>query len=469
MSFTPLGSPYSRGDSTSTFDTTIYGNDPWSGITQNQRIYYDPVLRDVYRWKAVFAQYCRYQQSLEPYSTKTMVVSQPFDIHANFNRLALRDMSLPASHFDSRNLQISFDRYGGKVAYHAYDELINYWRWQGPTASAIRRIVNDKLGQHMVDVQDLLARNAMLSTSFKLFGNGSATDFSGITTDDKITTFMLNNIHLGMKYRGVPYAQMENGSVGNVICLASPGQIFDLQQQTDPKDWLIPMAYGDPSRLLNYEVGTYRNVRFVESPKCTLFNCGKIQIQTTITSAVNAGDGSPDPTSTQVDGTYFVGQPAATHYIQLANTTDMTQFALNDIVSVHVQRTSNYGITNGVDFKDGLLQNRRIVNIDSGNYRLSFEKPIMTDLTTNLGSGVYGYVTKGQHIHSAIFVGGDDGIIMGIGRPPRLHFPPPIDDFDSIWRFSWDSYQGYQMYNPNVLEVLFGAASFRLIGPMLAG
>lgn len=467
-----VGSPYTRADASTSFDATLYGSHPWAGITTKERLFYDPVLRDVYRWKAVFGQYVTFQQNLANRQAKTMNITSLYDIHANFDRLGLRDMSLPASHVDSKAQQITFERYGGKVAYMSYDDIITYWQYNGGNMSAIRRIVNDKLGQHMVDVQDMLARNAMLAAPFKLYPNGK-TSFNGLDTDDKITTSDLNTIHLGMKYRGVGYAQSGNGSVGTIVCITSPGVIYDLQNQTDPKDWLTPMAYADPSRLLNYEVGTYRNIRFVETPKATLFNCGAVTIQAAVTTAISAGDGSPDPADSTklVDQVFAVGQPGAAHYLQLAGGTDMTKFSVNDIISVHVQRTSDFGVTNGVDYRDGKLTNRRIVDIDAGNTRISLDMPVMVDMTTALGGGAYAYVTKGNHVHACQFVGGNDGIVMGVGRPPRLHAPGPIDDFDSIWRFSWDSYQGYCLYNPNVLENLFVSASFRQVGAgsVLAG
>lgn len=465
-----IGSPYQRSDFSPTFDTSLYANHPWAGITTKERMFYDPALRDVYRWRSVFSPYITFQQNLANRAAKNMTVTSLYDIHPDFNRIGLRDMSAPSGHFDSKGQEITFERYGGKVSYHVYDELVTYWQYQGGNMSAVRRIVQDKLGQHMIDVQDMLARNAMLSVPFKLYAAG-ASSFAGLSSDDKISTGQLNEIHLGMKYRGVPYAQNLNGSVGTIVCITSPGVIFDLQQQTDPKDWLTPMAYADPSRLLNYEVGTYRNVRFVETPKATLFNAGVVTIQANITSAITAGDGSPDPgdPTKMVDATWKVGQPGATHYVQLDSSTDMTQFVINDIVSIHVQRTSDFGVSNGVDFRDGKLTNRRIVDIDSTSKRLSFDQPVMVDMNTNLGAGVYGYVTKALHVHSCIFVGGSDGIVMGVGRPPRLHAPGPIDDFDSIWRFSWDSYQGYCNYNPNVLETLFVSASFRQVGAMLQG
>lgn len=476
-----LGSPYFQpgGLATSTAITQFdvaYPDHPWAGITTKERMWYDPILRDVYRQANIFGQFSTFVQNLAARNAKTMTVTSLYDVHPDFNRIGLRDMYLPASHVDSRSQTITFERYGGKVAYDAYDDIISYWIYNGGNASALRRIVTDKLGQHMVDVQDLLLRNAYFSVPFKYY-TGNATNFATLTADSVVSTSLLNEIHLGMKYRGVPYARTSNGSVGTIVCVTSPGVLFDLQNQTDPNQWLWPMAYADPARLLNYEVGTYRNIRFVETPKCTLFNAGAIQSQVPITTAINSGDGAPDPQTTLVDATWAVGQPGATHYIQLGTTATggatvdatymNTNFKVGDIVTVHIQRTSDFGVTNGVDFRDGKLSSRRIVSVDASNRRLSFDMPIMVDMNIDLGSGVYAYVTKGVHVHAMVFIGGPDGIVMGVGRPPRLHMPPTVDDFDSIFRFSWDSYQGYVNYNPNVLEVVFTTASFRYTGQIV--
>lgn len=464
-----LGSPYTQSLPT-TFDVG-YPDHPWAGIQTNERMYYDPLLRDVYRQRAVFSQYITYAQNLSDRNAKTMTITSLFDIHPNFNAIGLRDMWMPAAHVDTRSQTITFSRYGGKVAYDAYTPIVTYWNASSVTGqgrlNAIAAIVNDKLGQHMIDVLDMLARNAFLSAPFKYYPSG-VNDFAGITADAMVRSSMLDEIHLGMKYRGVPYAQAGNGSVGTIVCITTPGVLHDLRNQSDPREWLIPMAYGRPMELLNYEVGTFRNIRFVETPKLTLFNCGSIIAQTTVPVPVEAGDGSPD---TLVDNTYKVGQPGAAKYLRVADSTDMSKFAVGDIVTIHVQRTNEFGVTNGVDFRDGLLSNRRVVGIINQTTpttlkALELDQPIMVDLKTQLQPNVYAYVTKGVHVHAMVFVGGRDGIVAGVGRPPRLHMPPPVDDFNMIHRFSWDAYMGYNLYNPLVIEVAFVSGSFRYVGPL---
>jgi hypothetical protein len=74
-------------------------------------------------------------------------------------------------------------------------------------------------------------------------------------------------------------------------------------------------------------------------------------------------------------------------------------------------------------------------------------------------------VTKGRHVHTAIFVGGPNGVVMGVAQPPRIATPVPIDDFNSMYRVSWNGFFKYQLYEPKVLEVAFLAGTNREKGP----
>ncbi len=118
-----IGSPYSRADSDTNFNISDYGDNPWANLTTNERLFYDPVLRYMYRQKAVFGQYINFQQNLANRKAKNMQITSTYDLHPDFNRIGLRDMSLPSSHIDSRAQQITFERYGGKIAYMDYDEI----------------------------------------------------------------------------------------------------------------------------------------------------------------------------------------------------------------------------------------------------------------------------------------------------------------------------------------------------------
>jgi hypothetical protein len=165
----------------------------------------------------------------------------------------------------------------------------------------------------------------------------------------------------------------------------------------------------------------------------------------------------------------MVGQTSAgvKNYVEVGSwgVGTLANIDVGDVVSIHMSRTSGMGISNGVNFLEGTLHNRRVVAKSAGPDRLVFDKPILSDMNTDLGAGVYAYITKARNIHASIFVGGVNGIVSGVALPPRFHAPPPVDDFDMVQRFSWDGYMGYQTYDPNVFEVVFSAGSTRVKGP----
>jgi len=450
--------------------TDYYADNPVEVLDKNQRTWYDPDVLLLFKNRSLFTNVVTYARNLGDVRATSMVVTQILEPHANYNALATRQLWLPAMHIDSRSIEITFSHHGGKVAMHDYDELVTYWQTNGNPG--LRVILNRVLGQNIVDVHDFLARNALLYGALAQTGYvyyaGSATNFSDLVSTDSMTPDICMEIQLGMKYREVAGALNPDGSPGAVVCYTTPGVIYEFQQ--DP-DWVEVAKYADPARLFRYEVGTYKNVRFVENTRLTLFNCGTIEFQAAISAAAHAGDGAPNPSTTKVDGTYMVGQTTAgiVNYIQLDTPITGTiadNLAVNDILTIHTSRTSTFNVTNGVNPFDGTLHNRRLVEIDEANGRLIFDKPIMMDFATDLGGGVYGYVTKGFHIHSSIFIGAPQGIVAGLAAPIRLHTPPPIDDLEAIYRFSWNDRMGYQPYAPEVYEVVFSAGSVRFKGKM---
>jgi hypothetical protein len=449
--------------------TDYYADNPWQVIDKNQRQWYDPDLIAMWRQKSVFSPTISFAKNLMgDIRTSKMTVTGLLDPHPDFTALTSRQLWMNAMHIDSRSIDITFQRYGGKVAYHKYDDMVSYWKQNGQ--QGLRAIMNGALGNHQVDVLDMLARNAYITgafnSGFNMYTSGSATSFNGLLPADKFDLDISMDIWLGMANRNVAAALGANGAADSIICFTTPGVIYDIQH--DP-NWISVRQYQDLASILRYEVGAYKNVRFVQTPKCTLWNCGAIAVRYPISAAITAGDGAPDPSTTKVDGTYAVGQTGTggiTRYVQLGSATSgsMSDFKVNDIVTFHKTVTNAYGVTNGVDYNEGSAVNRRIVGIDVGNRRLVLDQPILVDFVTDLGGSVYGYVTKGRHIHASIFVGGPQGIVAGSAQAPMFHTPPPIDDFESIYRFSWDAFMGYQTYAPEVFEVVFSAGSTRIKG-----
>jgi len=454
------------------FDT-YYSDNPWTVIDKNQRTWYDPELIAIYRRSALFTPTIQFTKNLGDVRATKMVMTQLMDPHPDYTALAVRQIWMPASHIDSRAVEITFSRYGGKVAYTIYDDLVTYWKQNN--TEGIRQIMRGALGQHMIDVLDMLARNAYLKgaldSGYVLY-EGSGSDFSGITVTDTFDVNMALDIWLGMAGRDVANAinPISGANGGSIVCYTTPGVIYDIQKATAGKDeWVAVNQYANPSALLRNEVGMYKNVRFVQSPKLILNNCGTVIAQGSVSAAINAGDGAPNPGTTKVDATYMVGQTTAgvKNYIQVGSwgAGSLADINVGDIISIHMTRTSANGVTNGVNFQEGTLHQRRVVAKTATPDQLVLDKPILVDMNTDLGAGVYAYVTKGRNIHGSIFVGGANGIVSGVALPPRFHAPAPVDDFEMVQRFSWDGYLGYQTYDPNVFEVVFSAGTTRVKGP----
>jgi N4-gp56 family major capsid protein len=451
---------------TGDFDT-YYTDNPWEAIDKNQRTWYDPDLIAMYRQRALFTPTIQFTKNLGDVRATKMVLTQLLDPHPDYTALAVRQIWMPASHLDSRACEITFSRYGGKVAYTVYDDMVTYWKQNG--TEGLRRIMKGALGQHMIDVQDLLARNAYikgaLDTGYALYPG--ATSFDDIATDDLFDLDTAMDIWLGMSLRGVASALGQSGAANSIVCYTSPSVIYDIQAKAS-SEWVAVNQYQGLANLLKYEVGSYKNVRFVQSPKLVLWNCGTLIAQAPVSAAIHAGDGAPDPSTSKVDGVWQVGQETSgiVNYITPGTFTTgaFSNISVNDVITIHLTRTASYGVTNGVNPFEGTLHNRRVVAKLTTPDRLVLDQPIMIDMATDLGAGVYGYITKGRNIHSSIFVGGPNGIVSGVAAPPRLHSPAPVDDFEMVQRFSWDSYMGYQPYAPEVFEVVFSAGTTRTKG-----
>lgn len=306
---------------TGDFDT-YYSDEPFSIMDKNQRNWLDPDLIDIWRQRSVFRPVVSFTKSLVGVRAKTMSVTQLLDPHPDTTALALRQIWLESMHIDSREVEITFQHNGLKMAYHKYDDMITYWKQNG--VAGLRRIVRGGLGQAEVDMNDLLARNALiagaLTTGYNMYSGSSATDFGGIGTGDLFDPLIGSDIWLGMANRGVPGAVSASGAEGTIVCFTSPGVIYDIQKN---EGWISTRQYLQDRMLLNYEAGEYKNVRYVQTPKCTLWNAGTIVARAPIVAAAHAGDGAPNPATTKVDGTYKVGQASATivNYLQLDDAT----------------------------------------------------------------------------------------------------------------------------------------------------
>lgn len=340
------------------------------------------------------------------------------------------------------------------------------WRMSG--GRDWRPILRGILGNNVRRKIEMISRNAFLKgpKSYWTYANGK-TSWNALGQGDTFNLETVNAWNLRLGNTGSPVVP---GGTGNEkVVILPPGAVYDFQEslagasQSEASMWRDAKMYAGAA--LKYEVGSYKNISFITAPNDTygqnpavLYNCGRIQKQLTVTAPINPGDGAPNPETTKVDETWNVGQKDVTHHIQCSAFTG-AEVAVNDLVTIHTSRTSAYGVTNGVNPLSGKTITRRVVAVDDTNNRLSFDRPILAKYTADLGSGVYAYVTKAQHIGFGLAVSGRGGVMGNVNRPLKFYEPKPIDDFESVWRFVWDLVGGIAIWEPNLFEPHFFSVS----------
>lgn len=422
--------------------TTITFGTPWSGLDMNQWDEWVPELLPAYQKKSVFFQMVDYQVDLGALRTGKVHFTQRLDPEPNISVVDNRAIWLPQLYVDSRSIDVTASRYGGKVQLHEYDDMITRWRQNG--SAGLRTIITDVLAQNMIQTLDRLARNAFLSSFFVNF-SGGVSGFTALTTAQTFEEGIARQQQMAAEYAGLN---------NPIFCLTAPAATYTLKSQSSSGEWVDRSKYAQPGALVNYEIGSYEGVRFATHPDLTLWNCGVVTKQAMITASVTAGDGSPDPESTDVDGAWRVGQAGATHGVSYTDGTGT--LAVGDYVTLHRERSSAgvMGVANGVKWDSVYNIERRIVAVSGG--KVYFDKPVMSDdFSTEVTTGIYGYMTVGRPVHAALFIKGPQSVVAGVIRPPRTHTPPAIDDTESIFRFSWDAYLGYAPFYTDRFSVYF--------------
>lgn len=464
--------------------SNYYGVDPWNNIELNERPWYDPMLRDFYMRASVYSQHVKIKVDLNGPRARTIYFNDLIPPRPNIAAINARAMEATRLYTDSYQKQLTTARYGNGMALHRESEMFNYWqRMGGGTGFGLLPIIQQSLGQVIVDHLDLLARNAFLAHPYPTYGTAAGTGFSAVSGSTLMTTELVDKVWLKMRSRRKPFSAvsqpMPTGS--ELLCITTAGTIYDLKREVGVDGALAfveVQKYQQGSPLISGELGMWRNMRFIENQMALLPNCGTVTAQTTIKAAVTPGDGAADPESVLVEGVRKVGQPASTHYIKVQ---DASGFSAGDLVTIHRVRKTDasdgHGVTNGVDYTDPMLQDVEIQSIDTsggpGDHHIALKEPYMMTmengkgLETDLGGTVYGYVTKGQHIHTAVVINpaaDNAGVIAGVAQPPTIYTPRPIDDYESMYRIAYDFWLKYALWEPRAFEVLFLAGAHGIWG-----
>jgi hypothetical protein len=386
---------------------------------------------------------------------------------------------------DSRARQLAVKRYGDKVQLHESSNIFQQWQMSG--GRDWRPLLRGLLGQSVVKKMEMLARNSFLNGPKAHWtyadGGGSPTDIGSITSADTFNMEMVNAWNLRLGNTGSPVVPGDMASAK--IAIIPPGVVYDFMasiaaaSSNEASMWRDAQLYS--GKEIRYELGSFKNIRFVQHPNdkyglnnAVLYNTGAITFQYGVTTVINAGDGSPDPETTKVDETWYVGQKDVNHLIQLENF-GANDFAIGDIVTIHTVRTSALGVTNGVNPVAVKNSVRKIVALDAAANTLSFDRPLSFAYTapfvatpvSGAAGTYYAFVTKARHIGFVLVLGSRGGIMASVARPIKFYEPKPIDDFDSVWRYVWDIIQGYNIWEPNLFECHFCALTLPTVGGLI--
>lgn len=450
-------------------------------FTENTHDFYHPEIARIFRRRSMYYGMVPYNmRELGNLGTTKMVITDVLPAHASFDPLSMRQMWLGAMNIDSRSREITFNRYGAKVALDKYTALVTAWTALGSTyeervatpqgKNIILQLIRAELGEAVASINDSVIMNTYLSHPYPIYA-GSACSPATIEATDLVTWEHAEALHTDLSFLDpIPIYEDPRWPESNgteVIWLTTPGVVSTLRKSiqndgtlnsTNP--WLSVRAYANGGvNISRYEVGSFLGTRVWASTKNILWNCGEVVFRAETAVAHLAGDGCPDPDTTKVDNVYRMGQKntSVKNYISLedADTGAFSDLTVGDIISIHTDVTDD----GRADYTDGTKEEHRIVDIDADANKIYLADPLKQDF--DAGS----YVTYGRPIHATIaVVPGYNGIVAGVVQPPKIMNPPAIDDFLMMNRFSFDQYLGYNLWNPDVYRVILSAGPVTRLG-----
>lgn len=188
---------------TQTFDSG-YAQNPWEAIATKTLPFYVPDLYRAYARRAVFNRFVSVQFNMNGLGATEMYLDSIIKPHANHDPIGARDRWVESSYIDTERRKIVFNNYAGLLAFQEYDSLINRYRLDN-RQGLLDIITSDQgIASMMTETLDKLARDAFYSSPYAIYGSGTGTYFNTVLTTDLMTTELLDDVNLGMKYRDVP-------------------------------------------------------------------------------------------------------------------------------------------------------------------------------------------------------------------------------------------------------------------------
>jgi hypothetical protein len=408
--------------------------------------------------------------------------------HHNANAIGWYDHFIDSFYVDTREKSLqSRYRYAVKSQYDEFDELVTRFGidpsnpGSGDEPGFIKAVMQEQLLDGVRSITERIARNAHLQYIPNLF-MGDGTAFSATTWDfsdmDLTDTFkfdikFLEEMSLRMSFRCEDtlhkwgnYAQPVPGDQfrNNVLVMVPTSVMYDIWN-SEALEWLINLRQLTDERIINGGEVQYRKITISDyGHGMIMWNVGNITRQVVVTSPIKWGDGAPDPATAKVDNVWVTGQGSAdiTHYVQCAAGSTMSDFVKGDIVTLHTKRTSSWGVTNGVDPTDGETFEFEVYSVDDANDRITFRKPITYAYDKLLPEGGgYAYITKAQNVYPVYCIGSRGAIANAQRTPWRFYRPTDTHrDFPSTVRVSADWRCEHQLWNPDLVEIVFCSGSF---------
>ena len=401
-----------------------------------QREWYEAVLLETLRMKSILAPFTVMKEDFAGKDTGRITYSEVFDLEPNWNALAETDIWLKGAYLDSRSVTIDLEIHGDVIKLSDYHELTNYLN-----SGDLTGLCKGKLGQSVTDTIDIMARNAFLSNPYKNYAGGKA-NRAALTATDLFDPDIAELVRTHLEEREVPgVAATSDEDVKSIVCVTTPRVIHDIRTKAGSA-WIEANQYAGNIRKFTGEAGTWAGVRFLRTNRLVLRNHGATIAQCTLASATVPGQGA----YATVDKVYTVGQSTSTRYITLTEAVP-AEFKVGETLTLHSQAA---GVT--LLESDGTQETRRIVNIDAGNKRISFDKPLLKEHAAG------DHVTLGVNIHGSIFMGGP-GVVYAVGERPHPIILPKIDDLGMINRFSWRGFNKMQLFRPEMFEVVESAGT----------
>jgi hypothetical protein len=464
--FTSLGSQY------------LVSSTPWPYTKERNRDWYTPYMMAPFAESYTWYNIVRFIIDMSQVHAENAWFTERIPAQPDITEQALRGLTLPRQYFDSRRFGVTYSSYGGSVQYHKYDNMIYQWAQINANNPQVRNtgipqtdlipIIRGDLAENMTKTLNILARNAILANGYGRTFASDATGFHNLAAEDTFNPDIARAIRLNSGYMPQPGRDV-------IPAVTSPAATYTVTGLPATDNYMRFREATQDKMLLNYVVGDYMGITWMEDRALVLYNCGAVLASASITSAVEPGDGAPDPATTGVDDHWRTGSEDATHYIQLSSISDPstaeTGFKQGDIVTLcRTKATANAAMatSGGVVWNDPDNITVRLASVDYNNNRVSLEIPVLNEkYFTAISSGLYGYVIKGRPVHACVFFNrglADPGIASVVMDSPKMYIVPPIDDRQARWVFSWDTYMKYNLVDPAAFNVHFFAGPITRVG-----